>query len=72
MGSKYNGPDFHGKRDIINYSWYRAVRPLESGMMVVEWLLDERLCIMVTVNEMQFGLLCHRIKKIKLCLCLEG
>ena len=48
-------PIFKGKDDIRNCSYYRTVRLLEHGMMVLEMMFEKRFCRMVTVNEMQFG-----------------
>ena len=40
----------------MNYSCYRAVKLLEHEMKVVERGLEKRLCRIVYVDEMQFGL----------------
>ena len=48
-------PIFKGKCNTRNCSCYRAVKLLEHGMKVVEWVLEKRLCRVVTVDEMQFG-----------------
>ena len=53
-------PIFKGKGDIRNSSCHRAVKLLEHGMKVVERVLEKRLCIIVTVDEMQFGLMPER------------
>ena len=34
-------PIFNGKGDIRECSFYRAVKLLEHGMMVVEWMLEK-------------------------------
>ena len=51
---------FKGKGDIRNCSYYRAVKHLEHGMMVVEMLLEKWLCRIVSVDEMQFGFMPDR------------
>ena len=48
-------PIFKGKGDIGNFSCNRAVKLLGHKMEVVKRVLEKRLCIIVTVNEMQFG-----------------
>ena len=48
-------PIFKGKGDIRNCSFYGAVKLVEHGMKVVERLFVERLHIIVSVDEMQFG-----------------
>ena len=53
-------PIFKGKGDIRNCSCYRAVKLLEHRMKVVERLLEKRLHIIVTVDEMQFVLMPER------------
>ena len=45
-------PIFKGKVDIGSCSCYRAVKLLEHGMKVVEWVLEKRLCRIVSVDEM--------------------
>ena len=50
-------PIFKGMCDIRNRSCYRAVKLLEHGMKVVKRLLEKRLCRIVSVYEMQFGLM---------------
>ena len=47
-------PIFKGKGDIRNCNCYSAVNLLEHGMKVVERVLGKRLCIVVTVDEMQY------------------
>ena len=44
-----------GKGYVKNCISYRAVKHHEYGMKVVERVLEEILCGIVTVNEMQFG-----------------
>ena len=39
---------------IRNCSCYRAVKLLEHGMKLVERVLEKRLCIIVTVDKIQF------------------
>ena len=46
---------FKGKGDIRNCSSHRAEKLLEDGMKVVERVLEKRLCIMLSADEMQFG-----------------
>ena len=53
-------PIFKGKGDIRNCSCYRAVKILEHGMEMVERVLKKRLCIIVTVDEMQVGFMPKR------------
>ena len=53
-------PIIKGKGDIRNCSCYGAVKLLGHGMMVVEKVLEKRLCIMVSVDEMQFDFLPKR------------
>ena len=52
-------PIFKGKFDIRNCSSYRVVKLLEHGMKVVERVSEKSLCIVVSVDEMQFGSCCH-------------
>ena len=49
-------PIFKGKGDICNCSCHRIGKRLEHGM-VVERVLEKRLRRIVTVDEMQFGLM---------------
>ena len=51
---------FKGKGDIRNSSFYRAVKLLEYGIKLMERVLEKRLCIIVTVDEMQFGIMPER------------
>ena len=53
-------PIFHGNGDIQNCSSYGAVKLLERVMMVEEGVLEERLCRIVSVDEMQFGFMPER------------
>ena len=46
-------PIFMGKGNITNCSCYGAVMLLEHGMMVVERVLEERLCSIVSVGKTQ-------------------
>ena len=48
-------PIFKWKGDIRNSSCYRAVMLLENSMNVVEMVLEKRLCMIVSVYEMQLG-----------------
>ena len=48
-------PIFKRKGDIRYSSCYRAMCLLEHEMKVVETVLVNSLCRIVTVNEMQFG-----------------
>ena len=57
---------FKGKGDIRSCSCYRAVKLHEHGMKVVERVFGKRLCIIVSVDEMQFGLMPERKKIIAL------
>ena len=50
-------PIFKGKGDIRNCSRHRAVKLPEHGMKVVKMVLDKGLCRIVSVDEMQFGLM---------------
>ena len=43
-----------GKDAIWNCCCYRAVKLLEHGMKVVRRVLEQRLCRIVYVDEMQF------------------
>ena len=54
-------PIFNRKGNIRNSSCYRAMKLLEHGMKVVESVLEKRLCRMVFVDEMQFGLMSERV-----------
>ena len=45
-------PIYKGKGDITNCSCYRAVKLLEHGVKVMERVLEKRLCIIVSVDEM--------------------
>ena len=60
MGSKHSGSNLQWKGDIRNCSCHRAVKRLEHGMKVVEMVLEKRFCLIVTVNEMQFGFMHER------------
>ena len=53
-------PIFKGKSDIWNCSCHSAVKLLEHGMKVMERVFEKRLCIIVSVDEMQFGLMPNR------------
>ena len=53
-------PIFKGEDDTRNYSCYRAVKPIEHEMKVVERVLEKRLCEIVSVDEMQFGFMPER------------
>ena len=48
---------FKAKGDIMNCSCYGAVKFLEHGMKVVEWVFEKWLHRIVSVDEMQFGFL---------------
>ena len=61
MGSKCSGSNLHGKGDIRNFSCHRAVKHLEHGMKVVEKELEKRLHGIVTINEVQTGLIPRRL-----------
>ena len=60
MGCKHSGSNLQGKGDIRNCSCHRAVRQIEHGVKVVERELEKRPRIIVSVDEMQFGLLSER------------
>ena len=47
-------PIFKGNGDIRNCSCYGAVMFFEHGIILVENLVEIRLCRLVAVNEMQF------------------
>ena len=53
-------PIFKGKGDIRNCCCYGAVKLLEHRMIVVERVLEKRLSMMVSVDEMQFGFMSVR------------
>ena len=53
-------PIFKGRGDIRNCSCYVAVKFLEHGIYVVEMVLEKRFNRIVTVDEMQFGLMSER------------
>ena len=53
-------PIFKGKGDISNCSCYRAMKLLEHGMNLVERVLENRLRRIVSVDEIQFGILPDR------------
>ena len=53
-------PILKGKGDIRNCRCNRAVKLIEHGMKVVERVLEKRLCRIVSVDEMQFGLIHER------------
>ena len=63
-------PIFKGKGGIRNCSCYRAVKPLDHGMKVVEMVSEKMFCIIITVNEMQFGSMPGRNNRC--CLSGEG
>ena len=48
-------PIFKGKGDIRNCGCYGDVELLDHGMKVVGSVLEKRPCIIVSVDEMQFG-----------------
>ena len=48
-------PIFKGKGDIRGCSCYGAVKFVEHGMKVVERVLEKRLHVVVSVDEMEFG-----------------
>ena len=60
MGPSIVEPIFKGKDDFMNFSCNRAVKLLEHGMKVVERVLEKRLCIIVSVDEMQLGFMPER------------
>ena len=49
-----------GKGDIRKCSCHKAVKLLEHGMKVVEWVLEKRLSRIVSIDEIQFGLMPER------------
>ena len=53
-------PIFKGKGDTKNCSSYRVVKFLENGMKVVKRLLEKKLHRIVSVDEMQFGIMPER------------
>ena len=53
-------PIFKGNGDIRNFSCYRAVKPLERGMKVVERVVGKRLRGIVSFDGMQFGFMPER------------
>ena len=53
-------PIFKENCDIMNCSYYRTVKLLENSMKVVERVLEKRLCRIVSVGEMQFGIIHER------------
>ena len=46
-----------GKGDIMNCGMHRGVKLLEHAMKIAEGVLDKSLRIVVTIDDMQFGLL---------------
>ena len=60
MDSMFSVAIFNGKGNIRNCSCYGAVKLLEHGMKVVERFFEKRLCRIVSVDEMQFGLMPER------------
>ena len=50
-------PIFKGKGDVRNCRCYGSVRLLEHGVKVVERVLEKRLRGIVSVDEIQFGLM---------------
>ena len=48
-------PVFMEKGDVQNSICYRAVKLFEHVMMVVESVLEKRLCRIVTIHEMSLG-----------------
>ena len=50
---------FNGKHDIKRCSCYGAIKLLEHGK-VVERVLEKSLCIIVSVDDMQFGFIPER------------
>ena len=59
MGSKYNESNFHGGV-IQRTELLLNVKTIEHGMKVVENVLEQKHCRIVTVNESQFGFLPKR------------
>ena len=57
MGFKYCGSNLQGEGLHQNCSCYGAVKLLERGMKVMEQVLEKRFHIIVTVDEMQVGLM---------------
>ena len=53
-------PIFKGKGDTRSCNSNRAVKLLEHGMKVVEKGFKKRLCIIVSVDEKQFGFMPER------------
>ena len=51
---------FKGICDIRNCSYYSAMKLLEHGMKVVEWVLEKRLCRIMTANEIKFCFMSER------------
>ena len=52
---------FKWKCDIRNCSCYRAVKLVEHGMLL-ERVLEKRLCRIVTVDQIKFGFMSEREK----------
>ena len=53
-------PIFKGKGYIRSCSCYRAVKRLEHGMKMVERVLEKRFRRLVTIDEIQLGLMSER------------
>ena len=53
-------PIFKGKGDIRNCCCFRAVKLFEHGMNVVKRVLENRLHIIVSVDDMQYGFMPER------------
>ena len=53
-------PIFKWKGDTRNCSCYGAVKILVQGMKVVERVLEKRLCVIVSDDEMQFDFMSVR------------
>ena len=48
-------PIFKGKGDAMNCGAYRGVKLLEHGMKIVERVLEKKIRLLVSLDEMQFG-----------------
>ena len=48
-------PIFKGKGDVMSCGAYRGVKLLEHGMKIVERVLEKRMRLLVSLDDMQFG-----------------
>ena len=60
MGSKYSGSNLHGKGDIKKCNCYGAVKLFEYIRKMVERVLGNSICGIVTLDEKRFVIIPER------------